>query len=157
MKTKLKKKSLELLLTILGCDQEMLELVLHLFERFKAEFGKDILHNVVKDLKETDGRCHFENLILGVLLEVLDEINRKYMLEFDCSCLEQKRYYQKDYNGVTYPSRNIIMLLGGSTDINAKEWCSTITHEILHFIFYNFGIAYQWINERMVKSLMKDT
>ena len=91
MKTKLKKKSSELLLAILGCDQKMLGLVIHLFERFEAEFGKEILHKVVEDLKETDGRCHFENLILGVLLEVLDEINKKYSLEFDCSCLEQKK------------------------------------------------------------------
>jgi len=92
MKAKLKKRSTELLLAILGCDQDMLELVLHLFRRYKTEFGRDILNKVVEDLEETVGGCHFENLVLGVLLEVLDEINKKYKLDFDFSCLEYTKF-----------------------------------------------------------------
>lgn len=92
MRTKSKKKSKDLLLAILGCDQKMLGVVLHLFERFETEFGKDMLHIAIKNLEETPGRCHFENFILDILLNVLDEINKKYELEFDSSCLEQTEF-----------------------------------------------------------------
>jgi hypothetical protein len=81
-------KHRDLLLAILGCDQRMLEVVLRLFERYETEFGGNILHKVIKDLDETEGRFHFENFILDILLNVLDEINKKYKLDFNSSCLE---------------------------------------------------------------------
>lgn len=58
MKSKSKKKSKDLLLAILGCDQKMLDLILHLFERFEVEFGKSMFHNAVRNLGETEGRYH---------------------------------------------------------------------------------------------------
>ena len=95
-KRKSKRKSTELLLAILGCDREMLELILHLLEKYETEFGENILHRVIKDIDETEKRCYFENIILDILLKVLDGINKKYELDFDSSCLENTEvYFQK--------------------------------------------------------------
>jgi len=92
MKLKFKKKSNELLLSILGCDQKMLELIMYLFERFETEYKKCILPKVVETLPEIEEKCHFENFILGILVEVLNEINNKYDLDFDCSCIENTEF-----------------------------------------------------------------
>lgn len=79
------KKAIELLLALLDCDKEMLDLTLHLFTRYEKTFGEDIRQKVIKDLER---EYHFEYLILGILIEVLDSINRKFGLDFDILCLE---------------------------------------------------------------------
>ena len=59
----------------------------------------------------------------------------------------------KEYNGVAIPSENLIMLLGGKTNLNAEEWAKAICHEVMHCILHAFGITDRTINERMVSML----
>jgi hypothetical protein len=62
-------------------------------------------------------------------------------------------YSPKKYNGVVKPENNLIMLLGGKTDLDINKWVATVNHELMHYILYFLEIQEKPTSETMVKLL----
>ena len=75
------------------------------------------------------------------------------LLDFNSKKIE---YVFKNYNGVVFPSKNIIMLLGNKKNLNAEKWSHIINHEVLHLFLYRLGIEDELISEFLVNLLEKD-
>lgn len=94
----------------------------------------------------------------------IDDIRFKpYWIE---KCVENREHYiivfchergrgicLKNYNGVCIPAQNLIMFLGNEENLDVEEWSEVITHEILHFILFDFGITSFEISECLVRLL----
>lgn len=62
-------------------------------------------------------------------------------------------YSPKKYNGVVIPDDNLIMLLGGKTDLDVSKWVATVNHELMYYVLYFLGIQEKLTSEAMVKAL----
>ena len=70
----------EMLMSILNCNNDTLDIIFNLFNRFEQTYGRSIISKVIKDL---DCDYHADHVISFILLEVLAIINQTYDLEID--------------------------------------------------------------------------
>lgn len=68
---------------------------------------------------------------------------------------ETIEYVFRNYNGVIFPSKDLIMLLGNKGNLNIEKWSQVINHEILHFVLCYLGIENELVSEQLVRLLEK--
>ena len=72
----------------------------------------------------------------------------KYIIQISS---EDIIYIPKGYNGVFFPFKNIIMLLGYNNSLDTDKWSEIVNHEVLHFVLYYFlGIKEEETSEHIV-------
>lgn len=74
-----------MLMHILGCDINKLEIIFKLFKRFEDTYRRSIVAQIIQEL---DSEYVANDIISGILLEILEIINSKYNIDIDFLSLQ---------------------------------------------------------------------